>query len=560
MKLSGAEILLECLIAEGVELFFGYPGGVVLPLYNRFVQYPQIKHVLVRHEQSAAHAAEAYARVSGTTGVCLATSGPGATNLVTGIANAYMDSIPMVILPGNVARDLIGRDGFQEADITGITLPITKHNTLVMRASEIATVVKEAFHIASTGRKGPVLVDIPKDVFIEEAEYDGYPQSVHLRGYPIQDVPIPAEVERAAAIINAAKKPVVLAGHGVIQSGAAAELLEFAEKAEVPVITTLLGISCIPEDHRLSYGFLGMHGNYYCNLAAHEADVVIGLGMRFDDRAMGRFKDYNPTATIVHIDIDPAEIGKNFPNTQCAVHGDAKLVLERLNPMIESTTHPEWVSWIDDLKAEHPTDYIVEDRGISGPWLVNEIGEATNHQSTIVTGVGQHQMWAAQYYGFRWPRQFITSGGLGTMGYETPAAIGAQFASDTPVWAICGDGGFQMTLQELQTIRENDLPIKIAIFNNGFLGMVRQWQELFYDHNYQDVDIGQPDFLKLADAFGIKGIRAETRQEAQRAIGEAMQTDGPVLIDFRTVEEENVWPMVPAGAALSETVESAEDL
>ena len=560
MRLTGAEILLECLVAEGVDLFFGYPGGVVLPLYNQFHKYPQIKHVLVRHEQAAAHAADGYARVSGRTGVCLATSGPGATNLVTGIATAYMDSIPIVVLTGNVARDLLGRDGFQEADITGITLPITKHNTLVMRASEIATVVKEAFHIAATGRKGPVLVDIPKDVFIEEAEYEGYPQSVHLRGYPIQDVPFAGEVERAAEIINSARKPVILAGHGVVQSGAASELVELAEKAEIPVITTLLGISGMPEDHRLAFGFLGMHGHYYCNMTADAADVVIGIGMRFDDRAMGRFKDYNPNADIVHIDIDPAEIGKNFPNTKAAVHGDVRRVLERMTPLIEPTRHEDWIAWIDELKAQHPTDYAPEETGIAGPWLVNQIAEATQRAATIVTGVGQHQMWAAQYYGYNRPRQFITSGGLGTMGYEVPAAIGAQFAQTDPVWSICGDGGFQMTLQELQTVAENHLPIKFAIFNNGYLGMVRQWQELFYENNYQDVAIGQPDFVKLADAYGIPGFRASTRQEAQQAIRDAIAVDGPALIDFRTVDEENVWPMVPAGAALSETVKSAAEL
>jgi acetolactate synthase-1/2/3 large subunit len=560
MKLTGAEILLESLIAEGVKTFFGYPGGVVLPLFNTFVKYPQIRHVLVRHEQAAAHAADGYARVSGETGVCLATSGPGATNLVTGIANAYMDSIPIVVITGNVARDLIGRDGFQEADITGITLPITKHNTLVMRASEIATAVKEAFHIASTGRTGPVLVDIPKDVFVEEAEYEGHPQSVHLRGYPIQDVPLEPEVERAAVVINGARKPVILAGHGVVQSGASPELLELAEKAEIPVITTLLGISGIPEAHRLAYGFLGMHGNYYCNQAADQADVVIALGMRFDDRAMGRFKDYNPNAQIVHVDIDPAEIGKNFPNTKYPVHGDIKQVLQKLNPMVQTARHEDWVAWIDEQKALHPTDYATEERGISGPWLVSEIADATSSEATIVTGVGQHQMWAAQYYGYKRPRQWVTSGGLGTMGFEIPAAIGAQFASDTPVWSICGDGGFQMTLQELQTVAENKLPIKFALFNNGYLGMVRQWQELFYENNYQDVELGQPDFLKIAEAYGIPAVRAETRAEAQRAIRQAIEAEGPFLIDFRTVDEENVWPMVPAGAALSETVESASEL
>ena len=554
MKLTGAQILLECLKAEGVETLFGYPGGVVLPLYDTFVQYPEIQHVLVRHEQSAAHAADAYARVSGKTGVCLATSGPGATNLVTGIATAYMDSVPMVALTGNVARDLLGRDGFQEADITGITLPITKHNYLVMRASEVAQAIKEAFHIASTGRKGPVLVDIPKDVFIEQAEWEGYPEGVHLRGYPVVSRPSSAEVERAAALINGAEKPVILAGQGVIMSGAADELRGFAEKADVPVITTLLGISAMPDDHPLSYGFLGMHGHYYCNMAANEADVVIAMGMRFDDRAMGRFEAFNPTAKIVHVDIDPAELGKNF-EAHAPVQGDVGETLRMLTPMVEAASHAEWRGWIDGVKADHPTDYFGEETELTGTWLVKAIADETNGDATVVTGVGQHQMWAAQYYPFKRARQWVTSGGLGTMGYEVPAAIGAQFAQEEPVWTICGDGGFQMTLQELQTVKDHDLPIRYAIFNNGFLGMVRQWQELFYQDNYHSVDLGQPDFLKLAEAYGIKALRATTRQEARDVIREAQAHDGPVVLDFRTVGGENVWPMVPAGAALSETIE-----
>ena len=559
MRLTGARILMECLRAEGVEVFFGYPGGVVLPLYNTLGEYPDIKHVLVRHEQAAAHAADGYARVAGRTGVCLATSGPGATNLVTGITTAYMDSVPMVVLTGNVARDLIGRDGFQEADITGITLPITKHNYLLMRASEIAPAVKEAFHIASTGRKGPVLVDIPKDVFIEEAEWDGYPQGVSLRGYPIMDVPREEEVSRAAETINAAKRPIIIAGHGVVQSEAQDELVRFAELSDTPVLTTLLGISGMPEDHELSYGFLGMHGHFYANMAADKADVVIGIGMRFDDRAMGRFSDFNPTAKIVHIDIDPAEIGKNFV-THAPVNGDVKETLTRLLPQIELNRHPEWRAEIDQIMTQHPTDYVEEGTALSGPWLVQALAEATQGDSTIVTGVGQHQMWAAQYYPYTKQRQWVTSGGLGTMGYEVPAAMGAQFAQQEPIWSICGDGGFQMTSQELQTVADHNLPVRFAIFNNGFLGMVRQWQELFYEHNYHSVDLGQPDFVKLAEAYGVRGVRATTRAEAMQLFRDLDGYDGPVVIDFQLEREENVWPMVPAGAALSETIESAEDL
>ncbi len=559
MKRNGAQILLECLQAEGVDILFGYPGGVVLPLYHRFQEYPAIRHILVRHEQGAAHAADGYARATGKVGVCLATSGPGATNLVTGICTAYMDSVPLVAITGNVARDLLGRDGFQEADITGITLPITKHNYLVMRASEIAQTVKEAFHIASTGRKGPVLVDIPKDVFLEEADFDGYPASVHLRGYPIVDIPRDEAVEHAARLINEAERPVILAGHGVVASGATAELRDLAEKADIPVITTLLGISGFPEDHRLSYGFMGMHGHYYCNMAADRADVVIGIGMRFDDRAMGRFKDFNPGAQIVHIDIDPAEIGKNF-RTHAPVVGDVRETLRRLTPQVRAAEHPAWIRWIDDVRAQHPTAYASEDPGISGPWAIRQISEITGGQATIVTGVGQHQMWAAQYYRYTRPRQFIASGGLGTMGFEVPAALGAQFGSPQPVWSICGDGGFQMTNQELQTVREHNLPIRFVIFNNGFLGMVRQWQELFYAHNYAESLIGQPDFVKLAEAYSIPGLRAETPAQARDVLRRAAAMDGPVVVDLRMQAEENVWPMVPAGAALSETVERPEDL
>ena len=559
MKRNGAQILLECLTAEGVDLIFGYPGGVVLPLYHRFREFPHIKHVLVRHEQAAAHAADGYARAAGRVGVCLATSGPGATNLVTGICTAYMDSIPLVVLTGNVARDLIGRDGFQEADITGITLPITKHNYLVMRAAEIPTAIKEAFYLANTGRKGPVLVDIPKDVFIEEAEFQGYPAAVRLRGYQPLGPPAEAQVERAAALINESQRPIILAGHGVIQSGATAELRQLAEQAQIPVITTLLGLSGFPESHPLSYGLMGMHGNYYCNLAADKADVVIGVGMRFDDRAMGRFRDFNPTAKIVHFEIDPAEIGKNF-TPHAPVLGDVRASLQQLLPLLRPAAHPDWIAWIDALKAEHPTDYASEGPEVSGPWLMRTIAELIDRDTTLVTGVGQHQMWAAQYFGFDRPRQWITSGGLGAMGFEVPAAVGAQFASPTPVWSICGDGGFQMTCQELQTVQEHNLPVKYAIFNNGYLGMVRQWQELFYQDNYHSVLLGQPDFVKLAQAYGVAGLRATTRAECVQAIREASAIPGPVVIDFRIMAEENVWPMVPAGAALSETIESSEDL
>jgi len=558
MRLSGAQILLECLVREGVEIIYGYPGGVVLPLYDRFPQYPQIRHVLVRHEQGAAHAADGYARATGKVGVCLATSGPGATNLVTGICTAMMDSVPMVAITGNVARNLLGRDGFQEADITGITLPITKHNYLVMEAKDIAATVREAFYIASTGRPGPVLIDIPKDVFIEEAEFH-WPEQVSLRGYKPTLDGHPGQIKKAAKLIDNAKRPVILAGHGVIASGGAPELRALAEKAGIPVITTFLGIGAFPQDHALSYAWLGMHGAYYANHAANNADVVIGVGMRFDDRAMGRFSDFNPTAQIIHIDIDPAEIGKNF-KTAVPIVGDVKRVLAQLVQEVQPNTHVEWTRWIDDLRREHPSFIVPDTDGISMAYAIRQIYEATRGEAIIVTGVGQHQMWVGQHYTFRYPRQLISSGGLGTMGFEVPAALGAQMGRpDKVVWSICGDAGFQMTMQELATIVDQNAPVKLAIMNNGFLGMVRQWQELFYNHNYVAVDtkqaLCQPDFVKIAEAYGIKALRVTEKEQVRAAIDEAMAHSGPVLIDFVVEQEENVWPMVPAGASLAETID-----
>jgi acetolactate synthase-1/2/3 large subunit len=549
-------------VREGVETIFGYPGGVVLPLYDRFPEFPQLKHVLVRHEQGAAHAADGWARASGKTGVCLATSGPGATNLVTGIATAMMDSVPMVVLTGNVARNLLGKDGFQEADITGITLPITKHNYLVMKASDIAYTVREAFYIASTGRKGPVLIDIPKDVFIEEAEFH-WPEKVVPRGYRPTTAGHAGQIKRAARLVDESKRPIILSGHGVILSGATAELREFAEKAQIPVLTTFLGLGSFPEDHVLSYGFMGMHGSYHANHAADKADVVLGIGMRFDDRAMGRFSDFNPGAEIIHIDIDPAEIGKNIKTTVPIV-GDVKAVLGSLIEEIAPNTHLDWIKWIDELSAAHPSFVVPDTAEMSTQYVIREIHEACQGEAIVVTGVGQHQMWAAQHFTFRRPRQLISSGGLGTMGFEVPAALGAQLAKPNElVWALCGDGGFQMTLQELATIVDQRAPVKIAIMNNGFLGMIRQWQELFYENNLVSADLRQnlcqPDFVKLADAYGIKALRVTEKTDVRAAIEEANAYPGPVLIDFRVRQEENVWPMVPAGASLAETVEEPRE-
>ncbi len=557
-RMNGAQILLECLAREGVEVIYGYPGGVVLPLYHRFPEYPQLKHVLVRHEQGAAHAADGYARASGRLGVCLATSGPGATNLVTGIATAWMDSVPLLAVTGNVARNLLGKDGFQEADITGITMPITKHNYLVMDVDDLAYTVREAIYIATTGRRGPVLVDIPKDVFIDETSFQ-WPEEVSVRGYKPTYHGHVGQMRKAAKLIDEARRPLILAGHGVIASGGHDALRDFAEKAGIPVLTTFLGIGSFPADHVLSYGWMGMHGAYHANQAANHADLIIAIGMRFDDRAMGRYSDFNPGCKIVHIDIDPAEIGKNLPVTVPIV-GDVKVVLAGLIEEAKPNSHVEWLHWIDKVRTEHPSFTVPETAGLSVQYAVRQIWEVTQGEAVVVTGVGQHQMWVGQHYPFHRPRALISSGGLGTMGYEVPAAIGAAMARPGEVvWSVCGDGGFQMTVQELATAVDQDVNVKFAVMNNGYLGMVRQWQELFYQHNYVSVDTArelcQPDFVKLAEAYGIPARRATAQAEARKAIEWAQATPGPVLVEFVVEPEDNVWPMVPAGASLAETME-----
>jgi len=556
MQMSGADIVLESLKKLGIDTVFGYPGGVVLPLYDRLPYHPEVRHILVRHEQAGGHAADGYARASGKLGCALATSGPGATNLVTAIANAQMDSVPTLFITGNVARSLLGRDGFQEADITGITTPIVKHNYLVMRVEDLAYTFAEAAYIATTGRPGPVHIDIPKDVFTDLAEFE-WPERVSIRGYNPSPRVDDAQVRTAAEIIDAAERPIIIAGHGVILSRAHEELRALAEKTGIPVLNTLLGLGSIPRDHALSYGMLGMHGSYEANHAASNADVVIGIGNRMDDRALGRFADFNPTAKIVHIDIDAAEHGKNI-TTHAPILGDAKHALTALIPAVSQNTHTEWLRWIDDTRAEHAHSMAIP----SGPALsvqhiCSRISEVNGDDVVIVTDVGQHQMWAAQHVKFTFPHQLITSGGLGTMGFAAPAAMGAQVACpDKPVWAIAGDGGFQMTMQELSTMVDEHLPVKIAIMNNGYLGMVRQWQELFYKDNYVSVEISQPDFVKIAEAYGILGFRVTDRDQVEEAIRRANAHPGPVLIDFRVEAEDNVWPMVPAGASLRETVEA----
>jgi acetolactate synthase-1/2/3 large subunit len=555
MKMTGGQIICDSLVKEGVEVIFGILGGAILPLYDTLPQFPQLHHVLVRHEQCAAHAAEGYARATGRVGVCFATSGPGATNLVTGIANAHLDSSPVVAITGQVARRFIGKDAFQEVDITGITLPITKHNYLVRDTAQLGKVVKEAFYIARTGRPGPVLIDVPKDVFQEQIEYHA-PGKVDLRSYKPVLKGHPAQIQKAAKLINEAKKPVILAGRGVIISGASEELKALAEAAQLPVVTTLLGIGSFPESHVLAYRWLGMHGMAYANMAINGADLIIAIGMRFDDRATAEVASFAPQAKIIHIDIDPAEIGKNV-RVDVPIVGDVKAVLAPLLKLITPTQHGDWLKQLDIWRREHPSTDIRDASTILPQYVVRSIYEATNGDATIVTGVGQNQMWAAQYYTYNKPNTFISSGGLGTMGFGLPASVGVKMGRpDAMVWCIDGDGSFQMTLHELATIQQERLAVKIAIMNNGFLGMVRQWQELFHERRYVATPLWGPDFVKLAEAYGIAGIKVRHKDEVVPAIQKAMAHDGPFLVDFGVEPEENVYPMVPPGASLVEVIEA----
>ncbi len=553
--MTGAQMVCEALLKEGVSTIFGLPGGAVLPLYGALPQYPQLRHILVRHEQGAAFAADGYARATGKVGVCMATSGPGATNLVTGIAAAYMDSSGIVAITGQVARPMIGKDSFQECDITGITLPITKHNYLVMRTDDIPKTIHEAFYIAGTGRPGPVLVDIPRDVQQEEGEFY-WSEDVDLAGYKPTLKGHPGQIKRAADLINGSKCPVIISGHGVIISKAYDELKELAEKAQIPVVSTLLGVSSFPSNHFLSLGMPGMHGVAWASLAIDEADLVLGIGMRFDDRITGRISDFAPKAKIVHIDIDPSELGKNV-KTAVPIVGDIKQVLKELNKIVEPVTHPEWLEQIEQWRKEHPSLKIREADTILPQFVMSKIAEITKGNAVVVTGVGQHQMWAAQHFYFNTPNSFISNGGLASMGFEVPASMGAQIGRPREiVWSIAGDGGFQMTMSELATIAENKIPVKIAIINNNALGMVRQWQDLFYKKNYfASVYSGNPDFVKLAEAFGILGLRAQHKKEVEPIIIKAMKHQGPVVIDFVVEPEENVYPIIPAGTSVAEMIE-----
>jgi len=554
MKLNGAQILCDGLVREGVDVIFGFPGGRVIQLFDTFAEYPQLRFVLVRHEQAAAHAADAYARVTGKVGCCVATSGPGATNLVTGIATAQLDSVPMVAITGQVDRPSLGRDAFQEIDITGITLPITKHNYLVMKADEMAEAVKEAFHIAGTGRPGPVLIDVPSDVWVDQSEAK-YPEKVELPGYKPEVTVYPEQVKKAIKAISGAKRPVIVAGNGVVISGANAELKELAEKAQIPVINTLLGIGTFPQKHILYYGMTGMHGMAYANYALNESDLIIAIGMRFDDRVTSRLATFAPKADVVHIDIDAAEIGKNV-KANVPVIGDIKEVLTILNKDIEKQSHADWLNQIDAYRSEHPSHEIRESANILPQSVVSTIAEVSGGDAIIVTGVGQHQMWAAQQSIINKPRSFVSSGGLGTMGYSLPAAIGAQMGRPgETVWSIDGDGSFQMTLQELATIQQERLPIKICILNNGYLGMVRQWQELWWGRRYVATPITAPDFVKIAEAYGVPGEVISDRNEVKAAIERATNHDGPYLLDFRIEPEENVYPMVKLGSTICDLLE-----
>ena len=546
---TGSQILVDALIREGVEYLFGIPGGVVLPLFDVLFESP-IKFILTRHEQGAGHAADGYARATGKVGVCLATSGPGATNLTTAIATAFMDSIPIVAITGQVKTFLIGNDAFQEADIIGITRPITKHSYLVKDVKDLARIVKEAFFIANTGRRGPVLIDLPVDVTMEKCE-EVIPAEVELPGYKPRYEGNIRQIKHAAEVINSSKQPVVYTGGGIITSECSKELLGLSEKGNLPVTTTLMGLGGFPEDHNLSLGMLGMHGTAYANFAVTESDVLIAIGARFDDRVTGKLDEFAPNAKIIHIDIDPSSIGKTV-RVDIPVVGDAKNILQELNKYIHFVERKEWLDKIRLWKEKNPLSYKNSGNVIKPQYVIEQICDAAKGNAIITTEVGQNQMWAAQYFTFTKPRTFLSSGGLGTMGYGFPAAIGAQLGCpDKIVVDIAGDGSIQMNIQELSTVARLNIPVKIAILNNGYLGMVRQWQELFYNRRYSGVNLnGNPDFVKLAEAYGAKGFLVEKKEDVRPTIEKAFAIKGPVIMDFRIDPTENVFPMVPAGQAI----------
>ncbi len=551
--MTGAKAIVESLRCEGVNVIFGYPGGAILPTYDALFD-SDIRHILVRHEQCAAHAADGYARATGKVGVCMATSGPGATNLITGIANAYMDSVPLVAFTGQVPRSMIGNDAFQEADIKGITMPITKHSYLVQDASEIPKIIKEAFYIASTGRPGPVLIDLPKDATTDELEFD-YPSEVALRGYKPKLKGNEQQIKKAALVINNAKRPVLYVGGGAIISNAAEEVRALAEKIMAPVTTTLMGTGAFPDDHPLALRMLGMHGTRYANYAVQESDLLIAIGARFDDRVTGKMGSFAPEAKVVHIDIDPAEIGKNV-KVDVPIVGDCKLVLQSLLKHVGRCHSETWMERIQQWKREFPLRYEYSDTIIKPQYVVESIYKACK-DAIIVTEVGQNQMWANQFFTYTEPRTFISAGGLGPMGYGFPAAIGAKMGRpEKTVFDVAGDGSFQMNSHELATAGKEDIPVIVAILNNGYLGMVRQWQELFFSRRYSETCVEDSvDFAKLAEAYGALGLRAERPSEVSGVLDEALKANRPTVIDFVCDPEENVFPMVPAGASINEFLE-----
>ena len=556
MKRTGAQIIWESLVKKGVEVVFGYPGGAILPAYDAMLDYP-IHHVLVRHEQGANHMADGYARASGKVGVAVATSGPGATNMVTGIATAMMDSIPIVCITGQVGSKVIGTDAFQEVDVTGITLPITKHNFLVTRAEEIAETIREAFFIAESGRPGPVLVDITKDAQQASVDFQWNETPLRLPGYRPKFRALPGDLRKAADLIRDARSPLILAGHGVIMSNCGREVLQFAEKTGTPIAMTLLGLGGIPAAHPLNLGMMGMHGEAWVNKAIQEADLLLAFGMRFDDRVTGNLKTYALNAKKIHIEIDPSEVNKNV-KVDVAIISDLREALLDLIPYVPEKAHDAWITHINEMKGEvavRDIQCLPDDGHLYAAHVINDLWRLTQGEAVIVTDVGQHQMWEAQYYKHNKPRTLITSGGLGTMGFALPAAVGAKFARpDANVWAVVGDGGFQMTAAELSTAAQENIKVNIAIINNGYLGMVRQWQEFFYERRYAATPLRNPDFVKLAEAHGLKGIKVTRRSEVAAAYQETMEHAGTVIVDFCVEQEDSVFPMVPAGADLEKMI------
>ena len=554
-KVKGAEIVCQSLIREGVEVLFGHPGGAILPFYDALWSYPQLRHILVRHEQAAAHAADGYSRVSGKVGVCVATSGPGATNLVTGIMGAKADSVPLIAITGQVARTAIGSEAFQECDICSITATCTKKSFMVMSASDLAPTIREAFAIAQEGRPGPVLVDIPRDVQLDLVD-PVFPEITPPR-MPELSEETRASLQSAARLINEAERPLIIAGHGVLASGGTKELQALAEATGIPVITTLLGLSSFPSGHPLSLGMLGMHGMYWANIAVDQADLIVGVGMRFDDRVTGRVSTFAPHARVIHVDIEPTQIGRNVP-VEVALAGDAKAVLHGLNPLVSHTPRPDWMEHISKLRQEHPSLAIPPSDRLQTQHVMATLNDVLQDDpgATVVTGVGQHQMWAAQFLAFNQVNTFVSSGGQGAMGFEVPAALGIQAGRPgATVWSIAGDGGFQMTLQELVTAVEEKLPVKFALINNGHLGMVRQWQEMYFDNHLKAVPVPGPDYLKLAEAYGLGAVRVSEQEDVLAALQQAKAHDGPFLIEFVVDEAANVYPMVPPGGSLADTIE-----